>query len=54
MVFAETLIASYGLPIDFAASFNYGWKLGKNLCVTTGFILTTSGTQPFNFETLMR
>ena len=43
MVFAELIIASYGLPVDITASFNYGWKMGKSLCLTTGFILTTTG-----------
>ena len=40
---AEMMIASYGLPVDFVATINYGWKMGKELCETTGFILTTSG-----------
>ena len=43
MVVAEMLIASYGLPVDFAATYTYGWKLGKEFCIATGFILTTSG-----------
>ena len=48
MVFAEFFIASYGLPIDFAASLYYGWKLGRKLCLATGFILTSSG-EKFTF-----
>ena len=40
---AETLITLFGLPVDFTASLNFGWKMGKNLCKATGFILTTSG-----------
>lgn len=43
MVVAEMMIASYGLPVDFIATINYGWKLGKPMCMATGFILTTSG-----------
>ena len=44
LVFAEMFIASYGLPIDFTASITFGWKLGRKLCLATGFILTSSGT----------
>lgn len=43
LVLAETLIAVFGLPVDFLASYYYGWKMGKSLCVLTGFILSTSG-----------
>ena len=49
MVFAELIIASYGLPVDITASFNYGWKMGKSLCLTTGFILTTTGKISLKF-----
>ena len=43
MVIAELGIASYGLPVDFVASINFGWKGGKELCQATGFLLTTFG-----------
>ena len=43
MVLAEFIIAAFGLPIDFTASFYHGWKMGKTLCHITGFILTTTG-----------
>ena len=43
LVLAETLIAVFGLPIDFLASYYYGWKMGKSVCILTGFILSTSG-----------
>lgn len=43
MVLAEFIIAAFGLPIDFTASFYHGWKMGKTLCHFTGFILTTTG-----------
>ena len=43
MVFAEFIIAAFGLPIDFMASFYHGWKMGETLCHVTGFILTTTG-----------
>ena len=43
LVFAETIIAVYGIPVDFTASLLQGWKMGKMLCYTTGFLLTFSG-----------
>ena len=43
MVFAEFIIAAFGLPVDFLASWWHGWKMGKTLCIVTGFILTTTG-----------
>ena len=33
----------YGLPVDFMATYHFGWKMGEKLCKATGFILTTSG-----------
>ena len=48
MVFAEFIIAAFGLPVDFMASFYHGWKMGQTLCHVTGFILTTTGMyKPF-------
>ena len=44
MIISELVIAGYGIPVDFTASYMRGWKLGKPLCQATGFILTTSGT----------
>jgi hypothetical protein len=43
VILAETLIAGYGIPVDTVATYQRGWKLGKNLCLATGFILTTLG-----------
>jgi hypothetical protein len=43
MIFAETLIAGYGIPVDTIATYQHGWKLGKELCLATGFVLTTLG-----------
>ena len=48
LVLAETMITIFGLPIDFLASYYFGWKMGKNLCLATGFILTTAGKIYFN------
>ena len=43
LVFAETIIAAFGIPVDFTASILHGWKMGKILCYVTGFLLTFSG-----------
>ena len=43
LVLTELITASYGLPIDFIATYSYGWKMGKSLCEATGFILTATG-----------
>jgi hypothetical protein len=43
MIFSETIIACFGIPVDTMASFHHGWKTGKELCYATGFILTTTG-----------
>ena len=43
LVLTELITASYGLPIDFIATYSYGWKMGKPLCEATGFILTATG-----------
>ena len=43
LIIAESLITMYGLPVDFMATYHFGWKMGEKLCKATGFILTTSG-----------
>ena len=43
LIIAESLITMYGLPVDFMATYHFGWKMGEHLCKATGFILTTSG-----------
>ena len=43
LVFAELVTAAYGIPVDFAASIQHGWKMGKGMCDATGFLLTLSG-----------
>ena len=42
LIFTE-LILSFGLPVDFIAAYTNGWKMGKNMCELTGFVLTTAG-----------
>ena len=43
LVFAELVTAGYGIPVDFTASLQHGWKMGKGMCNATGFLLTLSG-----------
>ena len=43
MIFAELIMAFYGIPVDFITSVLRGWKLGKGMCNATGFLLTLSG-----------
>ena len=43
LIIAEFIIAGYGLPVDLISSLSYGWKLGKSMCLITGFLLTLSG-----------
>ena len=43
LVFAELVTAGYGIPVDFTASLQRGWKMGKGMCNATGFLLTLSG-----------
>ena len=43
LIIAEFITAGYGVPVDFVASLHHGWKLGKNMCYATGFLLTLSG-----------
>ena len=47
MILAETIIACFGIPVDALASWQHGWKSGKELCEATGFILTTTGELKF-------
>ena len=43
LLFADMIMALYGVPLEFYSSFSYGWKMGKDMCEATGFILTLSG-----------
>ena len=36
-------MAAYGLPLDFIAAYTNGWKMGKEMCEATGFILSAAG-----------
>ena len=43
LVLGEFLISVFGIPVDFVASAQHGWKMGKEFCIATGFILTLLG-----------
>ena len=43
LVLAESIIAGFGIPVDFTASLLRGWKQGRWMCYATGFLLTLSG-----------
>ena len=47
LILAELLVSLYGIPVDFVASAQGGWKMGPGLCKATGFILTTLGNASF-------
>ena len=40
MIFAELIMAVFGVPVNFTASLQHGWKLGKPFCDVHGFALT--------------
>ena len=40
MIFAELIMAVFGVPVNFTASLQHGWKLGKPFCEVHGFALT--------------
>ena len=43
LIFAEAIMAMFGIPINFTASVMHGWKLGKTMCNIFGFALTLGG-----------
>ena len=43
LILTELLVCLYGFPVDFLASWQEGWKMGRSLCISTGFILTVLG-----------
>ena len=45
LIIADFITAGYGVPVDFVGSVLYGWKLGKTMCLLTGFLHTLSGKQ---------
>ena len=47
-------MAFYGIPVDFTTSVLHGWKLGKEMCNATGFLLTLSGNHLSCYEIVFR
>ena len=43
LIFAELIMAIFGIPINFTASLMHGWKLGQTMCSAFGFALTLEG-----------
>ena len=43
LILVELLASVYGMPVDFLASLQHGWKMGPSICKFTGFVLTTLG-----------
>ena len=40
---SDLLIALIGIPMDFAAAYQFGWKMGEIPCIFLGFVLTFLG-----------
>ena len=43
MITAELIMALLGIPLNFVASIQHGWKMGKTACEVSGFLLTLEG-----------
>ena len=43
MIFAELVMVLFGVPVNFIASIQHGWKMGKTVCDVFGFLLTLEG-----------
>ena len=43
MIFAELIMALIGIPINFVASIQHGWKMGETVCDVSGFLVTLEG-----------
>ena len=43
MITAELIMALFGIPLNFVASIQHGWKMGKTACEVSGFLLTLEG-----------
>ena len=47
MIFAELIMALFGIPVNFTAAIQHGWKLGETLCHAHGFFLTLESKYQF-------
>ena len=52
MIIAELIMASFGIPSNFVASIQHGWKMGKTVCEVSGFLLTLEGKSEMLNSTL--
>ena len=43
LAFAEFMLACFGVPLDVQALVQKGWVYGKDICMITGALTTTSG-----------
>ena len=48
MIFAELIMALFGVPVNFTAALQHGWKLGETFCHAHGFLLTLESKYQFN------
>ena len=51
ITFSELIMSLFGVPVDFIASLQLGWKLGAEFCQVTGFLLTLLGMYIINIFT---
>ena len=51
ITFSELIMSVFGVPVDFTASLQLGWKLGAEFCQVTGFLLTLLGMYSINIFT---
>ena len=51
ITFSELIMSVFGVPVDFTASLQFGWKLGEEFCQITGFVLTLLGMYSINIFT---
>ena len=51
MIFAELIMALFGVPVNFTAAIQHGWKLGETWCHAHGFFLTLESK--YQFSTLL-
>ncbi len=49
----ELMAAAVGVPIDFLASINYGWKMGPTVCNVTGFGHTLAGKTQWTLKKVL-
>ena len=43
LLVTELIVASVGLPLEFVAATQFGWKMGETACKAFGFLLTFLG-----------